>query len=102
MSVQQEVQLRLENVFTPEYLQIDNESHQHHVPPGSESHFKVVIVSDQFEGKKLLARHRMVNECLSDLLAEQIHALALHTYTREQWGNLSQIPQTPNCRGINK
>ncbi|KAF7207345.1 bolA-like protein 2 [Nothobranchius furzeri] len=48
--------------------------------------FKVLIVSSQFEGKPLLQRHRMVNECLSEELKE-IHAFEQKTLTPEQWEN---------------
>ncbi|CAB1351888.1 unnamed protein product [Coregonus sp. 'balchen'] len=46
--------------------------------------FKVLIVSTQFEGKPLLARHRMVNTCLAEELKE-IHAFEQKTLTPEQW-----------------
>ncbi|KAL0970494.1 hypothetical protein UPYG_G00242810 [Umbra pygmaea] len=46
--------------------------------------FKVLIVSPQFEGKPLLARHRMVNTCLAEELKE-IHAFEQKTLTPEQW-----------------
>ena len=46
-----------------------NESSGHNVPKGSETHFKVVVVSDSFDGQMLIARHRMVNEILADELS---------------------------------
>jgi stress-induced morphogen len=46
-------------------LQVINESLGHNVPKGSETHFKVVVISDLFDGHKILARHRMVNEALA-------------------------------------
>ncbi|MGI9323235.1 MAG: BolA family protein [Pseudomonadales bacterium] len=39
-----------------------NESGNHNVPPGSESHFKLVLVSSEFDGKPLVQRHRLVNQ----------------------------------------
>ncbi|MBX9637975.1 BolA/IbaG family iron-sulfur metabolism protein [Nitrosomonas sp.] len=77
-----ETKLRL---LHPEFLEVVNESDKHNVPEGSESHFKVTIVSDAFHGKMLLARHRMVNGILADELAQSIHALVLHTLTMEEW-----------------
>lgn len=59
------------------HLEVINESHKHNVPKGSESHFKVVIVSDLFESKAIIERHRMVNSALSDELKESIHALSI-------------------------
>lgn len=61
------------------HLTVTNESHMHSA--GTDSHFKVVIVSSDFEGKLLLQRHRAINKVLADELANHIHALALHTYT---------------------
>ncbi|CAM4528817.1 hypothetical protein PO909_023581 [Leuciscus waleckii] len=46
--------------------------------------FKVLVVSPQFEGKALLQRHRMVNNCLAEELKE-IHAFEQKTLTPEQW-----------------
>jgi stress-induced morphogen len=45
---------------------------------------ELVVVSEQFEGKALLARHRLVNDCLKDLMP-QIHALSMKTYTPAQY-----------------
>jgi BolA family transcriptional regulator, general stress-responsive regulator len=45
-------------IFNPVFLDIINESHSHNVPRGSESHFKVVVISPEFEGKSLIQRHR--------------------------------------------
>ena len=81
-------------------LEVINESHMHNVPPGSESHFKVVIVSQEFQGKMPVKRHQLVYALLATELREQIHALALHTYTAEEWRSKGQqAPTTPDCRG---
>ena len=80
-----------------------NESFKHNVPEGSESHFKVVIVTPAFSGERLIKRHRAVNLVLKDELANDIHALALHTYTQEEWKKLfGEFPQSPNCLGGSK
>lgn len=82
------------------HLEVINESHQHNVPPGSESHFKVVVVSDQFAGQTLIQRHRQVNQLLKAELAGQIHALALHTYTLAEWqAKNGNAPLSPPCLG---
>lgn len=84
----------------PEFLEVVNESHKHNVPPGSESHFKVTIVTDEFSGKMLVARHRMVNDILADELAQSIHALVLHTMTIEEWSKKKGKPsESPPCLG---
>lgn len=51
---------KLTTSLTPTHLEVFNESHMHSVPPNSETHFKVVVVSEIFEDKKLLDRHRLV------------------------------------------
>ena len=99
MSMQTIIEQKLAGEIAVDYLQVENESHMHNVAPGSESHFKVTIVSESFVGKRLLACHRMVNEVLSEELANDIHALAIHTYTAEKWGNVAIIPTSPNCMG---
>lgn len=49
--------------------------------------FEAVIVSGKFEGKRLLERHRLVNDCLAEELSH-IHAFSQKTYTPEQWANM--------------
>ena len=84
----------------PEFLVVTNESHRHNVPPGSESHFKVVVVTAEFDGQRLIKRHQRVNQLLARFLANDIHALAMHTYTPEEWREKGEIPPlSPNCLG---
>ncbi len=100
MTVQNTIEEKLKNTLSPLHLEVANESHMHNVPPGSESHFKVVIVSREFEGKMLVARHRMINSVLKDELNGQIHALALHTMTEKEWQKKQgNVADSPLCRG---
>lgn len=100
MTVHEAIAAKLAATFEPAHLDITNESGNHNVPPGSESHFKVVIVAAGFEGKRLIERHRLVHAALSDLLAGPIHALALHTYTEADWSaRFGAHPMSPPCRG---
>ncbi len=99
MSTQTSIQSRLE-CLNPVHLEVANESHMHNVPPGSESHFRVTVVSDQFNGKMLVARHRMINQLLAEELAGSIHALALHTKTPDEWFQTGgQSAKSPPCLG---
>ena len=73
---------KLREAFTPESLEVQDESHLHkghagHRPEG-ETHFRVYIVSQAFQGKGRVERHRMINATLSSELAGSVHALALH------------------------
>ena len=99
MSMQQQIEAKLQQAFAPVHLEVRNESHMHRTEPGAESHFKVVLVSGSFAGQRLLARHRAVNEVLAAELAGPVHALALHTYTPEEWQQQGIAPRTPSCVG---
>lgn len=97
------IETKLTDAFTPEHLQVINESYMHNVPEGSESHFKVVVVSAEFEGQRLIARHRAVNQVLAVELAEHIHALSINTYTAQEWQQQNQlVPDSPACMGGEK
>lgn len=103
MSVQSDIERKLAEGIQAMHLQVINESSHHNVPPGSESHFKVVVVSNDFEGKNLLARHRLVNTILAEELQSRIHALALHTYTEKEWREQNgDAPMSPPCLGGSK
>jgi len=98
------IEKKLLSAFSPLHLEVINESNNHNVPPNSESHFKVIIVSKNFEGKRLIQRHRTVNSVLSEELSNKIHALALHTYTEKEWHDVyaDNMPLSPNCLGGSK
>lgn len=100
MTKQQALENALREAFSPVYLQIENESHMHNVPPGSESHFKVQLVAEAFTGKRRVQQHQLVYGALGDLMS-QIHALALHTWAPAQWQG-DQAPASPQCLGGSK
>ncbi len=104
MTIQAIIEEKLQQAFSPLHLEVINESHNHNVPSGSESHFKVIMASKAFDGKRLLQRHRAVNGILSVEIAEHIHALALHTYTETEWQEkyADNVPQSPKCMGGSK
>ena len=102
MSVKEQIEQNLKLAFDPAFLEVTNESFMHSVPIGSESHFKVVIVSQQFEGKFLLKRHWAVNEIISEQI-KIIRACALHTFTPEEWKQRShEHLASPSCVGGSK
>jgi len=103
MQIQQQIETRLREQFTPLHLEVNDESHMHDVPEGAQSHFRVVLVSEAFAGQPLLRRHRAVNAVLKQELAGGIHALALHTMTPEEWyARGGEAPQSPPCLGGGK
>jgi BolA family transcriptional regulator, general stress-responsive regulator len=100
MNVQQTIEQKLADGLDALHLEVINESSQHNVPPGSESHFKVIVVSKDFEGKTLVAQHRAVYKLLGDELRSRVHALALHTYTEQSWRERhGAAPMSPPCLG---
>lgn len=100
--MQQQIEQRLRAGFETSHLEVSNESHGHNVPKGSETHFKVVIVSPAFAGMSLVKRHQAVYALLREPLAGGVHALALHTYTAPEWTALQAAPDSPACHGGSK
>lgn len=102
MSMHQRIHDKLVDAFSPAALEVVNESHMHS-GPATESHFKVVVVAEGFEGVPLVRRHRLVNQTLADELAGGVHALSIHAYTPAQWAERGgTIPASPPCRGGSK
>ncbi len=102
MTIEEDITEKLKNALSPQHLEVINESHMHNVPPGSESHFKVIAVSEKFEAKMLVARHRLINKALEEELQGAIHALSLHTMTPSEWAKKGAAPDSPPCMGGGK
>ena len=72
---------RLTDALAPSHLEVINDSHHHAGHMGDdgtgESHWTVVVESAAFTGLNRVARQRLVNNALADLLATRIHALAI-------------------------
>jgi BolA protein len=96
LSVQDDIEKKL-SVLSPIHIEVLNESHMHSVPENSETHFKVVLVSEEFEGQRAVKRHQRIYGLLESELAGTVHALALHLYTATEWRGES--PESPNCMG---
>ena len=90
MTVKDIISKKLHDAFAPERLDVIDESHLHegHMGhrPGGETHFRVNIVSDGFEGKSRIERHRMINAALAAELVGPVHALALKAQTNAEAG----------------
>lgn len=99
-TVQETIESKLSAGLSLQHLEVLNESHNHNVPANSETHFKVVVVSKQFDDLALVARHRQINEILKEELAGPVHALAIHAYTAEDWRKRhGNAPMSPPCLG---
>lgn len=57
---------------------------------GDGDHFEATVVSPAFAGKSMVQQHQMIYAALGDLMQQEIHALALRTYTPEQWSKRIQ------------
>ena len=100
MTVQSAIEAKLREALEPIHLEVVNESHMHNVPPGSESHFKVFVVSGEFEDQKRVARQRTINRILADELAAGVHALSMHTMTPAEWEEKDrETLASPQCLG---
>jgi stress-induced morphogen len=97
---------KLTKEFQPlHHLEVINESHMHKVPPNSETHFKVVVVSERFDSvPNLLQRHRLIHATLEEELKPgAVHALSIVAKSPSQWQALMDkgeaISPSPRCRG---
>ena len=81
MTVAQTMRDKLSSAFEPVLLDLKDESHKHESHAGhdgrGESHFRLTLVSDAFDGKSRVERQRMVHKVLAAELADRVHALAL-------------------------
>lgn len=91
---------KLEQALTPLHLEVINESHMHSVPDNSETHFKVVVVSEIFVDRRQVQRHQQVYAALAEELEGGVHALSIHTYAPDEWQR--KVPESPRCMGGSK
>jgi BolA protein len=74
----------LEAALAPSLLEISDDSHLHAGHAGAASgggHYSVKIVSDRFQGLRLVMRHRLVYDAVADMMRAEIHALAITALT---------------------
>eukprot|EP00536_Pseudo-nitzschia_multiseries_P007565 jgi/Psemu1/195882/e_gw1.179.32.1 len=92
------IEERLTEAFNPMFLDVQNTSHGQ---KSDESHFKVVVVSEVFEGTRLVGRHRAINKAVS----ESDGSLGFHSLeigaakTPEEWNKNSNVAPSPKCQG---
>ena len=98
MMMQERIREALGGLST-HHLELVNESHMH--SRGEDTHFNAVIVSPEFAGLNAVRRHQKVYAALGDLMS-QFHALALHTYTPQEWAAQGAAPESPTCLGGSK
>ena len=102
MSVAELIERKVQDAFPVQHMDLANESHMHSVPANSETHFRLVLVSDRFEGIPRVRRHQAVYAVLEQEMKQGVHALALHTFTPAEWAERGESSHaSPNCRGGN-
>jgi len=98
MQIQPQIESAIEAAFSIDYMTLINESHNHS-GSATESHFKLTLVSRDFIELSRVKRQQAVYRVLKELMP-QFHALALHTYTPDEWASLDQTsPSSPRCGG---
>ena len=86
----------LNREFVVEHLFLKNESSMHNVPPNSESHFKLVIVSNNFNKMSKVKRHQSIYSSLNNVM-NKIHALSIQAFTIDEFKNNPVILDSPDC-----
>ena len=103
MKVENSIKSKLQTELDPSYMVLINESYMHSVPPNSETHFNLTLVSPEFEGKRQVARHQLIYAVLAEEMRSGVHALALHTFTDSEWNERNEpTAASPNCLGGSK
>ena len=95
LGVQELIRNKIQEEFDPLHLDVVDESHKHR--GGSESHFKILVVSNKFEGQSRVDRQRSMNELLRDELAGPIHALMQRLLTPAEWKRDGAAFESPDC-----
>ena len=90
---------KLNETFSPSHLEVLNESDRHSGPKNAQTHFKITIVAVAFAKKRLVSRHQLIYQTLADELAGEVHALAIHTFSLDEWEVQQSSPDSPHCLG---
>ncbi len=93
------IEEKVRSALSPHHLEVHNESSMHNVPPGSETHFRVLVVADAFAGLSLVQRQRRVYAALAEELAGSVHALAMETFATDEWSAERKAQDSPPCLG---
>ena len=97
-SFEKQLQSKLFSRLNIAHLNILNESHLHGSSKSGNSHFMLVVVSEDFVGKSKVLRHRLIYDILADELKGPVHALSLRLFTIAEWDSVSkEVMPSPNC-----
>jgi stress-induced morphogen len=97
------IEAQVNESLRPVHLELANESSQHSVPADSETHFKLLVVSDQFSGLSRVERQRKIYSLLDSEFKSGLHALTVKAMTPEEWQkNGAGDFISPECLGGSK
>ena len=84
-----EIKKRISSKMNVDQIEIIDQSHQHagHTQNTYGGHYKAIIISDDFNNKNLVERHRMIYDALGDLMQNEIHAFSMNTLTVSEFNN---------------
>lgn len=99
MERRRRIEAALLAALDPTHLEIIDESHQHAVRPGAESHFKVVAVSAAFAARSGVSRHQLVYAALRAEFQDGLHALTITARTPDEWAARPEALVSPPCAG---
>lgn len=100
MSRKNRIEELVNQELAPVYLNVEDESGNHHVPEGAQTHFKLTVVSSRFTDLSKIARHRLLNQLLKEEFELGLHALSMHLFAPDEWerrGNT--VLNSPACKG---
>ncbi|MCB0357518.1 MAG: BolA family transcriptional regulator [Bdellovibrionales bacterium] len=98
MTLSERITDKITNHLHPIYFSLENESDKH-AKGGSESHFKLLVVSTVFIGLNRVQRQRKIYQILAEELKNGVHALAQRALTPQEWEQSQQDFKTPDCQG---
>jgi len=99
MNIRSEIHKSCSESLNLKLITIDNESHLHSSSQNAESHFKLILVSNDFLNMSLIKRHKHIYKILNEIMPK-IHALAIHAFTEEEFKNNTVNTNSPDC--VNK
>jgi BolA protein len=103
MTTQDKIEAKIIETFAPSRLRVDNDS-KRHAGPATDSHFRLIIIAEAFEGQRSLQRQRLVYACLADELAGSVHALQMKCLTPSEYnaadGDVTL--KAPPCAGAHR
>lgn len=96
MSFHEDIVTTLNNNLNVEQMFLENESAMHNVPINSETHFKLVIVSNDFHKMTKVKRHQLIYQILVEIM-KKIHALSIQAFTLEEFDSNPIVLTSPDC-----